>query len=280
MALCANCGNKLGFFDSSNYLPPNTQSLCKKCYQLLSDILDESNDNPDYIRLNQKKLSDRGLTEQGADYLLRSIQDRIDMTEYENAKREKDAEYAALREDENQYQTLDVIESRAKKSGDGAVYIIKGVRGKWISIYPDKVVIDTKVTLGSIITRNATDGEKTVYYSDVIGVQFKESAMTIGYLQLETASSAMNNKNSNFFSENTFTFDISVIANETMQQVADYVKQQVNNVKSGAHKVNQNSNHATEQSPYEELKSLKELLDMGIVTQEEFNAKKKQLLGL
>ena len=32
--------------------------------------------------------------------------------------------------------------------------------------------------------------------------------------------------------------------------------------------------------PYEELKKLKELLDMGIVTEEEFNAKKKQLLGL
>lgn len=32
--------------------------------------------------------------------------------------------------------------------------------------------------------------------------------------------------------------------------------------------------------PYEELKKLKELLDMGIVTEEEFNIKKKQLLGL
>ena len=32
--------------------------------------------------------------------------------------------------------------------------------------------------------------------------------------------------------------------------------------------------------PYEELKKLKELLDMGIVTQEEFDTKKKQLLDL
>ena len=32
--------------------------------------------------------------------------------------------------------------------------------------------------------------------------------------------------------------------------------------------------------PYEELKKLKELLDMGIVTQEEFDKKKKELLGL
>lgn len=32
--------------------------------------------------------------------------------------------------------------------------------------------------------------------------------------------------------------------------------------------------------PYEELKKLKELLDLGIVTEEEFNIKKKQLLDL
>ena len=33
-------------------------------------------------------------------------------------------------------------------------------------------------------------------------------------------------------------------------------------------------------SPMDELKKLKDLLDMQIITQEEFDAKKKQLLGL
>ena len=37
-------------------------------------------------------------------------------------------------------------------------------------------------------------------------------------------------------------------------------------------------NSSTE--PYEELKKVKELLDMGIISQEEFDAKKKDLLGL
>lgn len=32
--------------------------------------------------------------------------------------------------------------------------------------------------------------------------------------------------------------------------------------------------------PIEELKKLKELLDAGVITQEDFDAKKKQLLGL
>ena len=42
----------------------------------------------------------------------------------------------------------------------------------------------------------------------------------------------------------------------------------------------QNSTTAFATSPIEEIKKYKELLDMGIITQEEFDVKKKQLLGL
>ena len=39
-------------------------------------------------------------------------------------------------------------------------------------------------------------------------------------------------------------------------------------------------NNIQETSNADELKKFKELLDSGIITQEEFDAKKKQLLGL
>ena len=42
----------------------------------------------------------------------------------------------------------------------------------------------------------------------------------------------------------------------------------------------QTINNIVTKSPAEQLKEFKELLDMGIITQEEFDAKKKQLLGL
>ncbi|MBR5601424.1 MAG: SHOCT domain-containing protein, partial [Clostridia bacterium] len=56
-------------------------------------------------------------------------------------------------------------------------------------------------------------------------------------------------------------------------------------IKDYVEKANQSRNPAgqivTQQlSPADELKKFKELLDMGIITQEEFDAKKKQLLGL
>lgn len=108
---------------------------------------------------------------------------------------------------------------------------IYGVRGRSIDIYDNKCVITTDVTIGSVLTRNATDGEKTIFYIDVTGVQFKESGVTIGYLQFETASSQMNNRNDNFFSENTFTFDASQDA--YMRRVYEFVVARIEGYKYG-----------------------------------------------
>ena len=86
------------------------------------------------------------------------------------------------------------------------IYSIDGNRGRHLSVYDDFVVIDVTATVGSVVTGNAFDGQKVIFYADCIGIQYKEPGLAIGYLQLETASPTMNNKSSNFFNENTFTF--------------------------------------------------------------------------
>lgn len=85
----------------------------------------------------------------------------------------------------------------------------------------------------------------------------------------------MNNRSNNFYNENTFTWDESKQSNEKMEEVYNYCKKQIDDYKSGIH--NQTVAAA---SPADELKKFKELLDMGVVSQEEFDAKKKQILGL
>ena len=157
------------------------------------------------------------------------------------------------------------------------VYKIDGVRGRHIDIYTDKVVITTTVTLGSLLTHNATDGEKTIYYSDCIGVQFKQSQFAIGYLQLETASSNGNNISSNFFAENSFTFDTTVISNERTIEVANYVKSRVDAVKKA--KIAPATTNNNSVSVADELLKLKQLFDMGVLTQEEFDKQKNKLLN-
>lgn len=156
------------------------------------------------------------------------------------------------------------------------IYNITGARGRRLYVYDDRCVIVTKPGIGSLITGNVADGEKTIYYTDCIGVQFKESHKLIGYLQLETASSSMNNRKDNFFNENSFTFEETQISNEKMREIAEFIKEKI-----AATKQNKNAPVVTASvSSADELRKFKSLLDDGIITQEEFDKKKKELLGL
>ena len=164
------------------------------------------------------------------------------------------------------------------------LYSFGGARGRHIEVFENKCVIKTNVTLGSLITGNVTDGEKTIYYQDCIGIQFKEVGWLLGYLQIETSTSMMDKKHDNFFCENTFTFGKKLImsdgkkevANEKMREITNYIKSRLDEIKTKGY----SPSIVQFISPAEELKKMKELLDMGIITQEEFDAKKKQLLGL
>ncbi len=111
----------------------------------------------------------------------------------------------------------------------------EGVRGRNLKLYDTKIIITTKKTAGSLITGNFTDGEKTIYLCDVVGVQFKKSGLAIGYLQFETPSMQMNNKNDNFFSENTFTFENGKngITNELMGALYNFVTDRIEELKYG-----------------------------------------------
>ena len=107
-----------------------------------------------------------------------------------------------------------------------ARYNIKGARGRNMRVYPDRVVITVTGTLGSLLTGNITDGEKTIFFHDVIGIQFKYTGAIIGYIQFETACGLMNNSSNNLFNENTFTYDNSNM-DAQMTEIKDYIIEQV-----------------------------------------------------
>jgi hypothetical protein len=111
--------------------------------------------------------------------------------------------------------------------GENPLYDIQGNRGRRLYVYEHKCIIQVDVTLGSVLTNNATDGEKTIYYKDVLGVQLKKEGLLIGYLQLETADAKGNNKNNNFFDENTFTFN----KYEDVHQAYKYIISRLDEIK-------------------------------------------------
>ena len=124
------------------------------------------------------------------------------------------------------------LRERRRKHYQGFLFRIKGARGRVLEVYNNKCIIQTKITLGSVITGNASDGEKTIFYPDCTAIQFKLSGALIGYLQLETPSLQMNNTKSNFFSENTFTFE-GTDKNELMSEVYYFVSDLVGAAKYG-----------------------------------------------
>ncbi len=125
-----------------------------------------------------------------------------------------------------------LIRGLQMKELEKPVYSISGARGRSIDIYPNKCVITVNVTVVSIFSSNSTDGQKTIFYSDVIGIQFKKPGFTIGYIQLETASSSQNNEQSNFFNENTFTFESSHLSANEAEKIRDYISGQVELIKT------------------------------------------------
>lgn len=156
------------------------------------------------------------------------------------------------------------------------IYELKGVRGKHLTVYKEKVVLRTKVSLGSVLMGTALNGEKVIYFSDCIGIQFKKAGAFIGYLQFETASNGSNNSGySSFYDENSFNWEAMRLSNKKMIEVAEYCKRQIEE-----YKTKNNTTIVNEVSSADELKKFKDLLDSGIITKEEFDAKKKQLLGL
>lgn len=113
-----------------------------------------------------------------------------------------------------------------------AIYSIDGARGRQLDVYDDFVTITITTSLGSIITGNVTDGQKIIFYKDCVGIQYKPPAGFIGYLQLETTSSTMNNGKNNFFNENTFTFE-SYAQEDLMNEVFKFIFDKVYSFKKG-----------------------------------------------
>lgn len=89
------------------------------------------------------------------------------------------------------------------------------------------------------------------------------------------------------YSDEEFNNDIEIIMNideneeiEEKKDVGKKISEGFNNTTAGITNFISNIGKNKKEDPYEEVKKLKELLDNDIITQEEFDKKKKELLGL
>ena len=186
-----------------------------------------------------------------------------------------------LKETENKNKELAAMpmDERIKMRAEGVKYCMVNNLGKILDVYDNKVVFTSTKSTSTVVTglflgTSLTQGEKTIYYKDAIGVQYKPSSIADGYIQIETSAGGMTSSSSQYGGENAIQFS-GKAKNEEAEIIVAFIKKQIDEIKNAPA-----SEVVLQVSPAEELKKFKELLDNGIITQEEFDAKKKEILGL
>lgn len=158
------------------------------------------------------------------------------------------------------------------------------------NIYYDMLEIYDSKVVGYL------NGSQTMtwYFQDYSGIDFVKANMNSQFAQVVFLTgvnsksraigldlggmqnrNAMNDTNRILFCSGMFSFGKT---NEFAGAVANDIREVFENYREHSEDADNNQDQVF--SAADELKKFKELLDMGIVTQEEFDTKKKQLLGL
>lgn len=156
----------------------------------------------------------------------------------------------------------------------GALYFVKGVNGQ-LEVFEDKVVITRKGFMS--FSTHGLAGGKTIPMSAIQSVQFKPGGSLMnGFIQFAVMGGREGRGGVMAATQDENTV-ILRMGEQTVkgEEIRDYIENRILELsKPQAAVVMQQTSAA------DELIKFKNLLDMGIITQEEFDAKKKQLLGL
>lgn len=142
--------------------------------------------------------------------------------------------------------------------------------GKYDVVVEDGYVRWTSKGFMNFVNKGSK-GEKSVPIKSISAVQIKEPRLTTGYIQF-AYSGASESKGGVFDAvkdENTITF-----SNKKELKQAKELKALIESLQT------ESSQPAAQSSGAEEILKYKQLLDAGAITEEEYEAKKKQILGM
>ena len=157
--------------------------------------------------------------------------------------------------------------------GDEHVILSLKSNGKYTIEVDSSCIKITQKGFKNMLTKGLS-GTKTYPFSSLTSIQFKEPGFTTGYLQFILMGSVENKRGVSgaVNDENTILFIKKELP--LILELKEYIEFKINNKTTGS---NIASSALTEA---DEILKYKKLLDQGILTQEEFDAKKKQLLNL
>ena len=150
------------------------------------------------------------------------------------------------------------------------IYSFTG-KGGQLEVYHDKVVIKRKGFVAKM-TQGIYVGDKSIYIQQISSIIVKNGDwLSIGYIQFVLAGNQERDfrkkLTAGIHDENTIFFNKK--DNDTIEKI-----------KSAIEELMAKDHSSLSGSEADEIKKYKQLLDDGIITQEEFTVKKKQLLGM
>ena len=145
----------------------------------------------------------------------------------------------------------------------------KGYNGTLI--LKDSGVVIKRGVKGFLLGGGMLRGEKSIPFSSIVAVQLKKAGIVAGYIQLTLmgGSEAKGGLWQSATDENTINFQAFGKNNELFAEAKELVEEKIHEIRSGGHK-----------SEADDLEKYAKLRDKGVLTEEEFQAKKKQLLRL
>lgn len=144
------------------------------------------------------------------------------------------------------------------------LYELKGYNGQ-LELYEDKIVIKRKALLAKI-DHGFFKGDKTIYINQIAAIQVKPGTLlAYGYIQITVPGSFESKKGliDAMHDENTVMFFIT--DNKLVNQIKSKIEELMSRQRTG---------YINQLSSADEIKKFKELLDDGLITQEEFDKRK------
>ena len=160
-------------------------------------------------------------------------------------------------------------------------YHIFAHTGTDMEVYDDYLTIDLMPNRGYVAnaTRGAGNGKKRINFSDITTVHYHEPTnTTCGFIQFSYPGSVECTGSFDKILNDENAIPVRYSEANLAREIVDFVEQKRTETKNDTK--SSPTTLIVSTSAADELKKFKELLDMGIITQEEFDAKKKELLGL
>ena len=158
-----------------------------------------------------------------------------------------------------------------KEGDDRMIMELNGVNGQ-IELYHDKAIIKRKGFI-SKLSQGFFKGDKTIYLSQISSIQVKPGSMlTNGYIQFSLSGGNESTKGIVKATQDENTVMFAKKDNGLVENMKAEIEQLKNSTQSPGAEM-----RAT--SAADEIRKYKQLLDDGIISEDEFNVKKRELLG-